>query len=172
MTIVAVGSSSARTAAIISGAIQGALAHPPENVAMEKAGMHVLVDLASLNLPSDDAGVSLQKSWVQSHQQATQELVDSVVEAIAKVKSDEPFTKQVIAKYYKLTDPGQIQVAYDYHVQHVFQALPFPNVDQFTDAVNILSEKTPEVRSYDLSQMIDTSYVQNAANQGLQNQTG
>lgn len=169
VTIVSVGSDTARTSAIVSGAIQGALAHPPQNVIMEQNGMHVLFDLSSLNAPADDAGVSASRTWMTGHRPAMQAFVDSVVQAIHFIKTNEDATKQVIAKEMQLSDPDQIDVTYQYHATHIFPDLPFPATTQFADAQSILAQKDPSVTSFDLTQMLDTSFVQSAQQRGVQN---
>jgi NitT/TauT family transport system substrate-binding protein len=167
VAIVSVGSSQNRTSAMISGAIQGALAHPPENLKMEQAGTHQLVDISTLNVPSANTGAAVQRAWANSHREAMQAFVDSLVEATARLKQDEPGTATVIQHYYKLEDAQQVKVTYDYHVQHILPTLPYPRPEQFQSAVSILSDKNPAIASYDVTKLLDPSYVQSAADRGL-----
>jgi len=52
VSIIAVGSVQQRTAALLAGAIQAGVAQPPDTLALEDKGYHVLYDLASQKLPS------------------------------------------------------------------------------------------------------------------------
>src|SRR5205085_12266514 len=72
VTIVATGSSQNRTSALLSGAIQGGMASPPDNQAVESIGLHPIQDLASQHLPSANTVVVMQRSFVTANHDVVQ----------------------------------------------------------------------------------------------------
>jgi NitT/TauT family transport system substrate-binding protein len=168
VTIVATGSAQNRTAALLSGAIQGGMAGgPPDTLELEARGLHPLFDLAALKLPAANTSVIAQRSWVNAHRDMVQRYVDALVEATAQLRQDKPGTVAVLKKYYKTDDDVAMSAAYDFHVGEVLSPLPLPRVEQFGDAVEQLSQSNPRIREVDLAKLIDPAFVQDAAERGL-----
>jgi hypothetical protein len=56
---------------------------------------------------------------------------------------------------------------YDFYAKLVTQTQPFPKPEMFADAQAILGAKSDKVKSYDVTKMLDTSFVQSAVDRGL-----
>ena len=48
--------------------------------------------------------------------------------------------------------------------------LPYPEAEQFKDAQDTLGAKNEKVRTFDLAKLLDVSFVQAAADRGLDKQ--
>ena len=167
VSIVQVGSLQARTAAMVSGAVQASMANPPDTLTLEDQGFHALVDLSTLDLPASNNGVVVQGAWLAGHKAEAQKYIDSYVQAIARVKKDKPFALQVMQKYLKMTDTRKLNAAYDYWVGKTMPTLPYPKANQFTDSVAVIALKNPAAKTYDLNRLIDPSFIQSAADRGM-----
>jgi NitT/TauT family transport system substrate-binding protein len=167
VTIVATGSAQNRAAALQSGAIQGGMAAPPDNLAVEAAGLYPIANLAALHLPSANTSVVMQRSYLQANRAVVQRYVDALIDASVQVKKDKPGSVAVLKSYFKSDDDRAMEVAYDFYANEVVQALPYPRPEQFKDAVETLSVSNAKVREVDLSKVLDPSFVQNAAERGL-----
>ena len=167
LTIIAVGSSSNRTAALKSGAIQGGLDQMPFSLELEKLGLHQLFDMASLKLPTVNNGTIVKRSWLETHKDVMQRYVDSLVEGVAKMKKDKAFAIGVLEKYLKVTDQQELATTWDYATKNLFPSDPHATVGQFQDAVDILGAKNPKVKSYDLKQIVDDTFVKSAISRHL-----
>ncbi len=167
VTIVPVGSSQNRTAALKSGAIQGGLDQLPYSLILEKAGLHQLFDLASLKLPTVNNGIAVQRSYMNAHREVVQRYIDSIVEGLTRMKMDKPFAISVLKKQLKLDDEQALSITYDYAVKNLFPSLPSVTKEQLADSVDVLSAKNPKVRDYDVTKMLDNSFVKCAADRGL-----
>lgn len=167
VSIIQVGSLQARTAAMQSGAIQGAVANPPDSITLEKQGFHTLVDLAAAQLPASNNGIVVQGSWLPSHKDQAQKYIDSYVESIARIKKDQAFALDVMKKYLKNDDTELLKQTYDYWVGKTMPTLPYPKPEQFADSVPILAEKNPKAKTYDLGKLLDPSFIQSAADRGI-----
>jgi ABC-type nitrate/sulfonate/bicarbonate transport system substrate-binding protein len=167
VTIVATGSSQNRTSALLSGAIQGGMAGPPDNLTVEAIGLHPILDLASQHLPSANTVVVMQRSFVAANHDVVQRYVDALAEASVQLKKDRPGTIAVFKKYFQTDDDKSMSISYDFYATEVVQPLPFPRPEQFKDAIDALSATNPKVRDVDLGKLLDPSFVQNAADRGL-----
>jgi len=167
VTIVQVGSLTARTAAMITGAIQGAVTTPPDTVVLEGKGFHPLFDLAALNLPAANDMLVVQTGWLTAHRDQAQKIVDAEIQGTAREKKDKAFADALLKKYYKLDDPKLIDVSYDYFITQTNPLLPYPKPEQFGDALAAVVEKAPQAKGFDLNKLIDASFVKSAADRGI-----
>jgi NitT/TauT family transport system substrate-binding protein len=167
VTIVATGSSQNRRTALLNGALQGGMATMPESLSLEAQGFHTLVDLTALDLPTATQGEVAQRSYVAAHPDVAQRFMDSFVEAVARARRDKAFTVDVLKKYYQSTDDQAMNMTYDFYVGKVIPPLPYPKPEQFAEAQATLGATDEKVRQYDLSQLLDPSFVESAASRGL-----
>jgi NitT/TauT family transport system substrate-binding protein len=167
VSIITVGSSTNRTAALQSGAIQGGMDQPPSAYDLEKQGLHPLFDMASLKAPTVNNGVIVQRSWLASHKDVAQKYIDSLVQGIARSKADRPFAAQTLAKYMKLDDKDAAKRSVDYADDNLFASTPTIKKEDFADAIDVLSETNAKVKGFDATKIIDNSLVESAVQRGL-----
>jgi NitT/TauT family transport system substrate-binding protein len=163
VTIIAVGSHANRTAALASGAIQGAVDDPPDSVELEARGFHVLFDLAKQKIPASQTVVMAKRAWAESHKDIVQRYVDSLVQGMVRAKKDKPYTVGVLKTYFKSDNEHAMSVAYDFFVGEVLPVFPYPETVQFAEGQRVLGAKTPKVLTVDVAKLIDRSYVKSAA---------
>jgi NitT/TauT family transport system substrate-binding protein len=162
VSIVAVGSLQNRTAALLSGAIDGGLAQPPDQLALEDKGLHVIYDLAAQKLPSVGDSIVVQRSWLNSNKEVMQRYVDSIVQATAFSKKNKTESLPVLAKYLKNDDQRALGVTYDFFVGSVTPDYPVVKPEYFADAVQQLGATNDKIKGFDLTSMLDNEFVQSA----------
>ena len=170
VTILAVGSSQNRTAALQAGSIQGGLDQPPFSYDLEKLGLHTLFSMAEQKLPIVNNGIVIKRSYLVANKAVVQRYVDSIVQAIAKVKKDKAFAVGVYKKYLKIDDEVALGRTWEYATTQLFPALPYPKLDQFNDITPELAKRNDKAKTYDVSKMIDESFVKSAADRGVDKQ--
>src|SRR5262249_36829065 len=156
--IVPVESHANRTAALLSGQIQGAMDDPPDSVELERRGLHPLFDLAQLKLPAAQTVIAARASWLGGHHDVAQRVVDSIVQAIARAKKDKAFTVGVMKKYFKSDDEQAMSIAYDFFMNQVTPSLPYPKAEQFADSQHFLGQNNKRVHDYPISKLINDSF--------------
>jgi NitT/TauT family transport system substrate-binding protein len=162
VSIVAVGSLENRMAALLNGAIDGGVAQPPDQLALEDKGFHVLYDLAAQKLPSVGTAVVVQRSWLNGNKDVAQRYIDSLVQAVAKSRSNKELAMTVLQKYLKNDDQRALGVTYDFFVGQVTPQYPLIKPEQFTDALKYLSASNEKIKDFDLSTILDNSFAQSA----------
>jgi NitT/TauT family transport system substrate-binding protein len=167
VTIVPVGSTSARTAALLGGAIDAGVAQPPDSIMLEEKGFHVLYDLASQKLPSANTSVVVTRKFLTENKAVVQRYVDALVLGIKKMKADRDFGIATLKKYFKSTDDKAMAATYDFYAKLVSATQPFARPEMFADAQSILGATNAAVKSYDVTKMLDTTFVQSAVDRGL-----
>jgi NitT/TauT family transport system substrate-binding protein len=166
VALVPLGSVSARTAALLSGQIAAGLSQPPDWLVLEAQGFHALFDMAAARLSTAVVSVIAQRSFVNGTREVVQRYVDALVQALAKEKSDREFTIGELRKLLNYDDPQGLAATYEYYSKEVHPELPYPDAAQLEEAVR--SAQNPQVRELKLDTLIDRSFVQSAADRGLQ----
>lgn len=167
VTIVAVGSSQNRTAALQAGAIQGGLDQPPYSYDLEKLGLHTLFSMAEQKLPIVNNGIVVKRSFITANRSTVQKYVDSIVQAIVRVKKDKAFAVGVYKKYLKIDDETALGRTWEYATTQLFPALPYAKLDQFNDITPELAKRNDKAKTFDVSKMLDETFVKSAADRGL-----
>ena len=166
VTIIAVGSAESRTAAAVSGAIQGAVSLVPDDLVLEDKGWKPLVNLADLGLPAVQNTVTVTRTFLTAHRDVVQRFIDAMVVAIAREKKDKALALEELKKWSKISDERLATATYEMDTK-AHPALPYPKAELFADSVTELAAKNPKVRSFDLSKMLDDTFVKSAADRGL-----
>src|SRR5205085_12529153 len=130
-------------------------------------GLHPLFDMASLKLPTVNNGIVVNKAWLDANHVTAQKYVDSIVQGIVRTKKDQSFAADTLAKYMKLDNKDYATRAVAYGVDKLFPDAPDIKADAFADAVDVLSAKNDNIKSFDLTKLIDDSLVQSAVQRGL-----
>jgi NitT/TauT family transport system substrate-binding protein len=167
VSILAVGSSATRIAAMESGAIQGGMSFPPESLRLEQQGFHTLMDLASLKVPSVVSTDIVSRSFLQNNRATVQKFVDSMIEANARARKDKPMVIDILKKQFKSDDTHAMEVTYDFFMNSVIPPLPYPKAELYESSKRILGAKNEAVKNFDAARMIDDSFVKSAADRGL-----
>ncbi len=168
VNLVQTGSVSERGAAMQSGAIQGAVAGPPESLAAERIGWHPLFDLAALGLPAVTLGLVVQRSYRDANRATLQAYVDAVVEGIARARSDRALATDLLKQNLKLDSDEDLKATYEYYTsQQLMPSLPYPRPEQFTDTMEVLGKSNEAIAKLDVPSLLDTSFVTSAEQRGL-----
>ncbi len=162
VSIVAVGSLANRTAALLSGAIDAGLAQPPDQLALEDKGFHVIYDLAAQKLPSVGDCIVVQRTYLNSNRAVIQQYIDSIVQAIAATKKNKEASLPVLSKYLKTDDQRALGVTYDFFVGSVTPDYPVVSPDLFADAIQQLGSSNDKIKNFDVKSILDNSFVQSA----------
>jgi NitT/TauT family transport system substrate-binding protein len=167
IAILPVGSAANRVAALFAGSIQAGLSQPPDSLDLEAKGFHVLYDLASQKLPSANTSVAVRRSYIAQNKPVVQRYVDSIVQGIKKLKSDKAFGISVLKKYFNSTDEAKMSATYDFYALSVAPSQPFAKPEMYVDSQVTLGATNAAVKGYDISKMLDSSFVQSAVDRGL-----
>ena len=165
---VELGSTQARTAALIQGTIQGGMANPLEADQLVKAGLHVVYDATKDKQPSAQSVVVAKRDWIASHAEVMQRYIDSTTEGMVRTHNDKAFTLATMKKWFKTDDERLMGSVYDaYTSSGLWPLVPYATPEMFADAKEVISATNPKMRDYDPSKLIDSTFVNSAEDRGL-----
>jgi NitT/TauT family transport system substrate-binding protein len=149
--------------ALMAGSIVAAASHPPATYRFKQAGMVNLVDLPKSNIPSISAGLWVTDAYVAAHRDVVQNIINAVVEALHREKSDRDYAESEITKHLGVKDKAALDFTYDFYVNEILAPEPMPEEAQIKGDTDVLAVSNPKVKNLDIASMLDQSFVKDAA---------
>jgi NitT/TauT family transport system substrate-binding protein len=165
VTITPLGGVTNVNSSLLAGSVAAAASHPPATYQFKAAGLVDLVDLARKKIPSVSAGLWVTQSFLKKNEAVVQDVVDSVVEALQREKSDRVLAENELSEHLGVKDKAALDFTYDFYVNEVLAAQPMPEVSQIEANIAALSASNPKVATIDAATMIDQSFVEKAGKQ-------
>lgn len=100
VTLVQIGSTSARMDATLAGRVQATVINPPASFIGEKRGMTVLADLPKLGLVYQHTSAATTKKYIRETPDIVRRYVKSQVEAVHRIYTDKETSIKVLSKYF------------------------------------------------------------------------
>ena len=166
--LVQTGSVSDRAAAMKSGALQAAVASPPETINVERLGWHPMYDLAALGLPAVTLGLVIQRGYRDANRATVQAYVDALVEGVARVRSDRALAMSTLKTNLNIETDEDLNATYEYFSRpDLLPTYPYPEADQFGDTLAILGQSNEKLTKLDVGSLLDPSFVKSAEERGV-----
>jgi NitT/TauT family transport system substrate-binding protein len=100
VTLVQIGSTSARMDATLTGRVQATVINPPASFIGQKRGMTVLADLPKLGLVYQHTSAATTKRFIRENPDIVRRYVKSQVEAVHRIYTDKETSVKVLSKYF------------------------------------------------------------------------
>lgn len=158
VTILAIGSSPLRLAALNSGVIHGTVVLPPETLVAKQMGLTFLIDMAALGIDFQSAAIAAGKQALEKKPHILKKFVKSLVEGIHTYKSDKAFSLRTLRKYLKTDDPEVIEETYQFYVEKVPKK-PYPTLKGIQVVLNEIAKRNPKAKGSNPSQFVNVSFL-------------
>jgi NitT/TauT family transport system substrate-binding protein len=166
VTIVAVGGTPERLAALRSGRIQATLLNPPTIFFAEKQGFHILADVS--NLPFQNNGVVTTQRFIRERSEIVRRYVRSQVEAVHVMKTDRQTGLKIFAKHLAGGRDRDIDVtdkSYDVSItDDKFPPNQYPSLEGIKLVIDSLGERGKDAKPADF---IDLTFVKELDDSGF-----
>jgi NitT/TauT family transport system substrate-binding protein len=163
---VATGQPGDTLAALKSGRIQAAPLTPPDDLVAKDAGLTMLLDVATLNIPTQGSCIVTTKKYSAAHPDVVERFVRAVIEGSYKLQTDKAFAQQTIGKYSGLTDSRALAEAADYYAQ-AWSKDGYPSSPGMQAVLDTVAATVPDAKNAKPDQFVDMTYVQKIKASGL-----
>lgn len=164
VAITPLGSVTNVNSALLAGSIAAAASHPPATYYFKQHGLIDMVDLAQKRIPAIIAGLVATDSYIQAHPKIVGAVVESLVEATDREKTDKAFAEREMRKYMHISQQAVLDFTYDFYANEAAPS-PMPKASELKVSQDALSVSNPNVKKLDLAALIDQSFVSAAAKQ-------
>jgi NitT/TauT family transport system substrate-binding protein len=156
--LLSVGGTAQAVAAMAKGLIQFGISTEPFAREAEKVGFKTLLDIGSLKIPFHWAGVLTREATIKAKRPILARFVHAMTEAIFIYKTEKEFTKAVIGKYLRTTDPENLERTYD-SFSPLFPQVPYPTPEGVKTLLDDLASKNPKAAEANPREFVDGSFV-------------
>jgi NitT/TauT family transport system substrate-binding protein len=167
VTILAVQQEGARMASLMAGQICCTVAQVQDRGLLEKKHFHMLFDMTRLGIPNAQGVIATRRTYAKDHPDVIQHFMDSLIESIARSKSDRAGSLPVLKAQLRLEDAAIVAATYDFFIGEVVPNVPTPTAAQFANAISILSQQNDKLKGFDVAPFIDASFLDNSLKRGL-----
>lgn len=159
VTILQVGGTTARFAALKTGRVKATVAVPPLTYEGHKLGFRTLVDLAAQGIAFPMMGVGTTRSYIAGNRETVMNFMKGFTAGIAYFKTHRDTGIKVIAKNFKLSDMDVVGKMYDLFANRVIPRKPYASEKGVETFIRSLAEKDPRAKSLKAADIIDNSFV-------------
>ena len=99
VTIVQIGSTTARVDAALTGRVQATVVQPPASIIAQKRGMNILADLPKLGLVYQHTAAATTKKYIREHPDIVRRYVKSQLEAVHRIYTDKNAAIRALARF-------------------------------------------------------------------------
>jgi NitT/TauT family transport system substrate-binding protein len=160
LLIIRGGGQPERLAALQAGTIDAILLSAPATLMARKAGMRILVNLASLQAEYPQTVFTTTRTFIKKQAPAATGITKALIEGIAVAKTRRDKAAQTLSKWLKISDPSILDEIYREIVENGLSTKPYPTVKGVQLLLNELASENPRAGKAKPEDFIDASVVQ------------
>ncbi len=164
VTMLQVGGSPQRLAALQSGSVQGAALDFMSGLKLSKLGYAMLAQV-SLNYPY--LGPVVSARFLRESPATAEAFVKALVESIARFRRNRSEGMKALARYMKSDDPDVLSKAYDFIAGDFYGETLEPDPKGFQELVEEVSARAPLAKSASIGQVFDLTIARKLEKEGF-----
>ena len=164
VTMLQVGGSPQRLAALQSGAVQGAALDFMSGLRLSKQGYTVL---AQVNLNYPYLGPVVSARFLRENPAAAEAFLKAFVEGIARFKRNREEGVKALAHYMKSNETDVLNKAYDFIANEFYTENLEPDPKSFQELVDEVSAREPLAKNATIPQVFDLTIVRKLEKEGF-----
>jgi len=168
VTIMQVGSTPERLAALQTGRVQGTVFPPPASFLAQKRGFYLLADVTSLGLAYQHQGGVTTRRFLRERPDVVRNFVKSYIEATHRTKTDRKEGLRILAKYLRISDKETLEQTYESSI--LASKLPrqqYPTLEGIKTILDQAALKDPKAKAAKPSDFVDARFVEEFNKSGL-----
>ncbi|HMF50615.1 MAG TPA: ABC transporter substrate-binding protein [Candidatus Saccharimonadales bacterium] len=161
VTILQIGNSPERLAAVAGGKVQGSILSLSQTPRAKKLGLRVLADLSQIDTEYPQGVLYAPATLIEKRPDLITAFLTAYIEALQQFKTNKQVAYNIIAKNSGITDRGDIE---DYHKILTTKFLldyPLPTEAGMKTVLDDLGTKNPKVRELKPGDLLDTRFLRN-----------
>lgn len=167
VTILQIGNSPERLAAIASGKVHGSILSLSQTPRARKLGLRVLADLSQIDAEYPQGVLYAPGSLIEKRPDLVQNFLKAFVEAIRQFKNNKPLAFKIISKSSGLKDKADIE---DYHAvltKNFLLDYPMPTVAGLRTVLDDLGARNPKAREVKPEDLLETRFLRELKESGF-----
>jgi len=157
VTIVQIGSTTARVDAVIAGRVQATVVNPPASIIAQKRGMNTLADLPKLGLVYQHTAAATSKKYIREHRDVVRRYVKSQIEAVHRIYTDKESSIKALARFIGRTvERDVLEKTWENLLNEaVLPRKQYPSIE----GLKTILASEPKAKSHNPEDYFDASFV-------------
>jgi NitT/TauT family transport system substrate-binding protein len=114
VAILQTGGNPESVAALQTGAVQGIVVGPPLGLEARRLGLHLLIDITSLRLPSPGSTLTTTRPYLREQADVVERVVRAVIGGVQRYETDRELAMATISRYTDVQDREVLEETYAY----------------------------------------------------------
>jgi ABC-type nitrate/sulfonate/bicarbonate transport system substrate-binding protein len=158
VALIQIGAQTSRFAALKSGVVQATFVAPPLTLLAKQAGLNLLVDLASLGIPSSAASFVVLRGTQQRRGGEVYKVLSAMGKGLRLYKANKDAAMKGLAQFMQIKDPAVLEETWRVHAP-LYKDVPSPAVEGVRVVKDFLGRTDPNVAKLATNTLIDSQYV-------------
>ena len=157
VTIVQIGSTTARVDAVLTGRVQATVVNPPASIIAQKRGMNTLADLPKLGLVYQHTAAATTKKYIREHRDVVRRYVKSQIEAVHRIYTDKEASIRALARFIGRTVEREVleKTWENLLNEAVLPRKQYPSIE----GLKTILASEPKAKSHNPEDYFDASFV-------------
>lgn len=158
VSLIQIGAQTSRFAALKSGIVQATFVAPPLTLLAKQAGLNLLVDLASLGIPSSAASFVVLRGTQQRQGAEVYKVLSAMGKGLRLYKANKEAAMKGLAHFMQIKDPAVLEETWRVHAP-LYKDVPSPAVEGVRVVKDFLGRSDANVAKLVTNNLIDNQYV-------------
>jgi NitT/TauT family transport system substrate-binding protein len=166
LTILQVGNSPERLAAIVGGKVHGSILSLSQTPRAKKLGLRVLADLSQIDTEYPQGVLYVTSSLIEKRPDLIRSFLSAYVEGIRQFKINKQVAYNIIAKSSGLKDRAEIEEYHSLLSKSFLLDYPMPTLSGVKTVLEDLGSKNPKVREIKPEDLLETRFLRDLKQSG------
>ena len=166
-----IGGKAARFETLLNGKVAAAILDPPYTTMAAREGFKLLVDLAPLEVPYLRNVVAVSEKSLREDQRTVARFIDALTEGMQfyRNKANKEENLRILSKYLRVPlDKNRAMIEEGYETyRDMLLKKPYADPNAMKILLDVIAESNPKARNFNLTPLIDSSFVERLDRQGL-----
>jgi len=166
VTILQIGNSPERLAAVAAGKVQGSILSLSQTPRAKKLGLRVLADLSQIDAEYPQGVLYASAVLIEKRPDLIAAFLKAYVEGIQQFKTNRPVAYNIIAKNSGIKDKSDIEEYHKVLTTKFLLDYPLPTVAGMKTVLDDLGAKNPKIRELKPEDLLDTRFLRSLKESG------
>lgn len=159
VSILQTGGNPESVAALQTGTVQGIVVSPPLGLEARRLGMHLLVDITGLRLPSPGSTVSTTRPYVRDEPAVVEKVLRAVIAGVHRYETDPEMAMAAIARYTDVQERDVLEDTYAYY-RGRYQRDLYPSLESIAAELESRTAEVPAASTARPDEFVDLAIVE------------
>src|SRR6266436_4493396 len=166
VTILQIGNSPERLAAIAGGKVQGSILSLSQTPRAKKLGLRVLADLSQIDAEYPQGVMYAPATLIEKRPDLITAFLTAYIEALQQFKTNKQVAYNIIAKNSGIKDRSDIEEYHKLLTTRFLLDYPLPTLAGMKTVLDDLGSKNPKIRELKPEDLLDTRFLRNLKESG------